>query len=250
MPEQDLSERPYLSLRPFCRMVAASSERARLVELDSVIATVVPVTPERSVVNSVTYASVEALERALVPLAATYAEAGIRAWTVWVPERDRAAQRLLEDAGHKLDAAPTAMALELRGAELSSSSDLHIDRNPPAVDVGRINDVAYGFDGDFTRAFSRRPEELNLYAGRVDGKAVACVGSIHHDGDCGIYLVATDPAARGRGLARELMTAALHDARAAGCESACLQSTTMGKPLYTRLGFRDFGAIQMWEKRN
>src|SRR2546422_2419818 len=145
MPERDLSERPYLSLRPFCRMVAASSERARLVELDGVIATVVPVTPERSVVNSVAYASVQALERALEPLTATYAEAGIRAWTVWVPERDRAAQKLLEDAGHKLDAAPTGMALDLRGVELSSSSDLHLDRDPSAGDVGRINDVAYGF---------------------------------------------------------------------------------------------------------
>jgi ribosomal protein S18 acetylase RimI-like enzyme len=250
MPEQDLSERPYMSLRPFCRMVAASSERARLFELDGLIATVVPVTPERSVVNSVAYASVEALTRALEPLAATYAEAGIRAWTVWVPERDRAAQKLLEDAGHELDAAPAAMALDLTGAKLPPSSDLDLDRNPPAGDVGRINDVAYGFDGDFTRAFSRRPEELNLYAARVDGKAVACVGSIHHDGDCGICLVATDPAARRRGLARELMTAALHDARAAGCKSASLQSTAMGKPVYTRLGFRDFGAIQMWEKRN
>jgi GNAT superfamily N-acetyltransferase len=250
MPERDLSERPYLSIRPFCRMVAASSEGTRLVELDGVIATVVPVTPERSVVNSVAYASVEALARALEPLAATYAEAGIRAWTVWVPERDRAAQKLLEDAGHKLDAAPTAMALDLKGLEPSSSSDLDLDRDPPAGDVGRINDVAYGFDGDFTRAFSRRPEELNLYAARIDGTAVACVGSIHHDGDCGIYLVATDPVARGRGLARELMTAALHDARAAGCKSASLQSTAMGKPVYTRLGFRDFGTIQMWERRN
>src|SRR2546421_232837 len=135
MRDRELSERPYLSLRPFCRMVAASSEGGRLVELDGVIATIVPVAPERSVVNS----------------------------------------------------------------------------------------AAYGFDGDFTRAFGQRPKELNLYAARIAGEAVACVGSIYEDGDCGIYLVATHPAARGRGLARELTTAALADARAAGCESASLQ---------------------------
>ena len=75
------------------------------------------------------------------------------------------------------------------------------------------------------------------------------MGSIYDQGDCGIYLVATDPAARGRGLARDLTTVALNDARAAGCTSASLQSTAMGKPVYTRLGFRDFGSIQMWEKR-
>jgi hypothetical protein len=45
------------------------------------------------------------------------------------------------------------------------------------------------------------------------------------------------------------MTVALQDGRAAGCESASLQSSAMGKPVYTRLGFGCFGAIQMWEKR-
>ena len=45
------------------------------------------------------------------------------------------------------------------------------------------------------------------------------------------------------------MIAALHEARGAGCESASLQSTAMGQPVYARLGFRDFGTIQMWEKR-
>jgi GNAT superfamily N-acetyltransferase len=249
MREQDLSERPYLSLRPFCRMVAASSEGARLVRLDGVIATIVPVTPERSVVNSVAYTSVEALEQALEPLAAGYATAGIRAWTVWVPEHDLAAQRLLAEAGHKLDATPAAMALDLEGFERSPSAHLDLDRDPPPSDIGRINDAAYGFNGDFTRAFSRRPEAVNLYAARLDGRAVACVGSIHDEGDCGIYLVATDPAAQGRGLARELMTAALQDGRAAGCRSASLQSTANGEPVYRRLGFRDFGTIQMWEKR-
>src|SRR2546426_9449770 len=175
MRERQLSERPYLSLRPFCRMVAASSEGGRLVELDGVIATIVPVAPERSVVNSVAYESGEAIEQALDPLAAAYAEAGIGAWTVWVPEHDHATQELLADAGHKLDATPRAMAIELGGFERSPGPDLDLDREPPARDIGRINDAAYGFDGDFTRAFGQRPKELNLYAARIAGEAVACV---------------------------------------------------------------------------
>jgi GNAT superfamily N-acetyltransferase len=249
MPEHELSKRPYLSLWPFCRMVAAASEDARLLELDGVIATIVPATPERSITNSVAYENTGALEQALDQLASAYHETGIRAWTVWVPERDRAAQDLLEGLGHELDARPAGMALELGEFDRAPSLDFELDRDPPAVDVGRLNDAAYGFDEEFTRAFARLPDELNVYAARVDGEAIACVGSIHDDGDCGIYMVATHPAARGRGLARELMTAALRDGRSAGCESASLQSTAMGKPLYARLGFRDFGAIQMWEKR-
>ena len=141
------------------------------------------------------------------------------------------------------------MAIELGQFERAPSLDFELDRDPPAADVGRINDVAYGFDGDFIRAFAQRPGELNLYAARVDGEAVACVGSIHDQGDCGIYLVATHPDGPRPGLARDLTTVALNEARDGGCESASLQSTAMGKPVYTRLGFRDFGAIQMWEKR-
>src|SRR3954447_1660530 len=222
MYEQDLSERPYRGLRPFCRMIAAASEGARLIELEGVVATVVPVTPDRSITNSVVYEHPEALEQALDLLAETYADAGIRAWTVWVPGHDREAARMLEESGHRLDAAPSAMALELDGFEGSPRPDLVLDTEPEAVEVGRINDAAYGMDGDFSRAFARRPAELRLYAARHDGRAVACVGALHEDGDCGIYLVATHPDAQGRGLASDLMAVALVEGRRDGCATASL----------------------------
>jgi GNAT superfamily N-acetyltransferase len=249
MPRHELSERPYRSLWPFCRMVASASESAHLVELDGVIAAVVPVSPDRSITNSVAYEHVDGLEQALGRLAALYADAGVRAWTVWVPERDQAAQRMLENAGHELDATPTAMALELGPFKGEPSPDLSLDTEPDAIEVGRLNDAAYGMDGDFERAFTRRPGELHLYAARQNGEAVACVGSVHDEVDCGIYLVATRPDARGRGFARDLVTVALNEARDAGCESASLQSTAMGKPIYSGLGFTDFGQLQMWERR-
>jgi GNAT superfamily N-acetyltransferase len=249
MREEELAERPYRSLRPFLRMVAAASEGARVLELDGVLASVVPVTPDRSVTNSVAFDDARALERALDGLAKAYAGAGVHAWTVWVPERDTAAQRLLEGAGHALDAMPAAMTLELAGFERRPSPDLDLTHAPSAGEIGAVNDAAYGFDGDFSRAFARRPDELRLYGARLDGQVVACVGAVHEHGDCGIYLVATLPEARGRGLARDLMSVALTEARAAGCETASLQSTPMGKRVYAGLGFRDFGAIQMWERR-
>jgi GNAT superfamily N-acetyltransferase len=168
---------------------------------------------------------------------------------VWVPGADKAAQRLLEGTGHRLDATPTAMAMELARFECSPGAELALDTEPDAHEVGRINDAAYGMDGDFERAFAKRPGELHLYAARQGDEAVACVGSVHDEVDCGIYLVATLPDARGRGLARDLVTIALNEGRDAGCETASLQSTSMGKPVYTRLGFSDFGPLQMWERR-
>jgi GNAT superfamily N-acetyltransferase len=248
MREADLPALPYRSLRPFVRMLAGTSAGATLLERDGVLASVVPVTPTRSITNSVVYEHPDALAGALGGLADAYAEAGVRAWTVWVPDHDAASQALLAEAGHALDATPAGMALELGSFERSPDPALDL-ATPTAEDVGSINDVAYGYGGDFVRAFTRRPEPLRVYGARANGRVASCVGAIHDDGDCGIYLVATLPEARGRSLARDLMIVALNEAREAGCETASLQSTAMGKPVYERLGFRDFGPIGMWERR-
>lgn len=244
----ELSERPYRSLRPFVQMLAETSAGASLLEPEGVLASIVPAAPERSITNSVVYEHPESLARALEGLAAAYADAGIRAWTVWVPDHDDDARRLLEEAGHTLDGTPAAMALELGSFERSPSVTLDLTR-PSAEDVGAINDAAYGYGGDFVRAFATPPEALRLYGARIDGRVVSCVGAIHDDRDCGIFLVATYQEARGRGLARDLMIVALNEARESGCQTASLQSTTMGKPVYAGLGFRDCGTIEMWERR-
>jgi GNAT superfamily N-acetyltransferase len=250
MSAEDLPERPYRSLWPYCRMLAQASDTAVLEERDGVIASVTPATPRRSVTNSVAYEKADALERALGWLGPLYAEAGVHAWTVWARGGDRAAERILDRAGHRLDATPAGMALELSGFAHTPRQALDLDPDPDPATIGAINDAAYGFDGDFSRAFARRPESLRLYVARFDGLAAACAGTVHEDGDCGVYMVATRPEFRGRGLAADLLAVALNEACEAGCETASLQSTAMGKPVYLRLGFRDFGPLEMWETRN
>jgi GNAT superfamily N-acetyltransferase len=237
------------SLHGFCTMLGDGSEESRTIALDGVIAAVVPATPERSVCNSVTYEEPEALARALEPLAEAYDRAGVKAWTVWVPEDDGRAQQVLEQAGHHLDATPAAMALELERLECEAPGGVELDPEPDISDVGRINDLSYGHGSEFEHALTRRPPNLHVWVARVDGRPAACAGAVHTGGDCGIYLVATVPEARGRGLARDLVTLALLHGREAGCTTASLQATAMGKPVYARLGFRDLGPIGMWERR-
>jgi hypothetical protein len=41
----------------------------------------------------------------------------------------------------------------------------------------------------------------------------------------------------------------LHDARERGCATTSLQATKLGHSIYARLGYRDVGAVQMWERR-
>jgi hypothetical protein len=45
------------------------------------------------------------------------------------------------------------------------------------------------------------------------------------------------------------MRRALVDARERGCTTTTLQATQMGQPVYSRLGYRDYGRVQMWERR-
>jgi GNAT superfamily N-acetyltransferase len=65
-----------------------------------------------------------------------------------------------------------------------------------------------------------------------------------------VYLVATLPEARGRGLATALVSHALREARTRGCATSSLQATARGRPVYERLGYRSIGAAQMWERRS
>ena len=82
-----------------------------------------------------------------------------------------------------------------------------------------------------------------------DDRPAACVAALNAADDCGIYLVATAPWARRRGLALGLMRQALRDARERGASTSSLQATQMGAPVYERLGYGDHGAIDMWERR-
>ena len=244
-------ERMLDSMRAHLRLIGRSSEGAHVVELDGVLGSVCPKVPERSYPNGVVYESEEALIAALPELARHYDDAGVLAWTVWVPEGDARAAAALADAGHLLDADPAAMTMDLADlAEPEGELDWRSgDDLMPTV--AAINDVAYPWEGtpfsDFT---SEHPHGTTVQYVAVDGDAaVAAVVILPVSGDASVWDVATLPQARGRGLARRLMHRALWEARERGCDMSSLQATKLGEPVYARLGYRSHGAIQMWERR-
>ncbi len=230
--------------------LARSSDGGRSLELDGVRASIVPACPARSVVNSVVYSDATELERHLPRLAEEYERAGVLAWTVWVPEHDRRAAQALEAAGHSFDAQPSAMVLALDGFEPPAAvAELDLIE-PDMASCARVNDIAYGFPGDFERAFSRLPDPpARLYLARVGGVPASTVVTYEEDGECGVYLVATLPEVRGRGLAGAMVAHALSEARERGCTTSSLQATARGRPVYERLGYRPVGALHMWERR-
>jgi ribosomal protein S18 acetylase RimI-like enzyme len=242
-------ERMLTSMRAFFRGVPGSSG-GRVLELDGVIASVTPAVPERSLPNSVVYEGQEQLAAALPKLAEAYDDAGVLAWTVWVPEHDTDARDLLADAGHVLDANPTAMIADLGEIGEPRPEDPEPDPRPTADDLGRVNDLAYGTGDSFQRMLGRGPlDPRHVYIARENGEPLATVVSADHDGDTSIWWVATVPEARGRGLAPGLMRRALAAGRARGNQVTTLQATKAGRPVYDRLGYRSLGAIEMWERR-
>ena len=219
-------------------------------ERDGILAAVVPATPERSMVNCVTYERSAELEPALGDLARIYDEAGVIAWTVWVPPCDREVARALEAAGHLLDATPEAMGMDLEAVARPEPSGEWTGQGDPGV-VAQINDRAYGYDGSFERAFAGFEDHgtLRFYAAELDGLPASCCVTVDVQEDCHMTLVATLPEARGRGMAGALMAHALVDGRERGLRTSTLVATKMGRPLYERLGYRGVGGLEIWERR-
>jgi len=248
LSDNELLERQFASLRVFVRAIGEGSPGGSVVERPGVTGSVSPAVPTRSIMNSVVYDHAGALEQAWDDLASAYDEAGVTAWTVWVAPGDEDAVRVLRERGHRLDAEPTAMAFELAGFRGEQAIDP--DPRPSGVESARLNDEAYGYAGDFERGIGSVMEDRgHLYIASADGRPASCAWALDASGDCGIFAVATTPAARGRGLAGGLIARALLDARERGCETSSLQSTRMGESVYERLGYRSLGKLGMWEHR-
>jgi ribosomal protein S18 acetylase RimI-like enzyme len=237
------------SLEHLYRLIGGASDGARLFERDGVLAAVVPVAPERSVLNAVTYAHPGALRNAYDELAAAYEQIGAQ-WTVWVHHGDDESAGLLRECGHVLDAEPEAMARALDDPPARPQLEDWTSEGS-MTDVAVINDLAYGYGTDsFRRALSGiSGDELRVYVARANGRPVACLMTVDDDSNTDISWVAVEPEARGRGLSGKLLAHALSDGAERGQRTSTLVSTKLGRPVYERLGFRGLGRLQMWERR-
>jgi GNAT superfamily N-acetyltransferase len=240
-------------IEAWLRVHAGGDGGGRMFEADGVAASIIPACPGRSVLNSVLFRDAGALGSAIDDLAAAYDAAGIHAWTVWVPDYEREAIELLADAGHRFDAEPAAMHLDLGALDVPQHGDLDWDAEADPAEVGRINDLAYGHGPHDGLAPAIAGQEassaVRLYRARVDGEVACVLEAIDVDGDCVIAWVATLEAHRGKRLAARLLGVALAEAAERGLRTSTLQATRMGYPVYDRLGYRAVCRLQMWERR-
>lgn len=245
-------ERQANSQRAFYRALAGGSPGARLVELDAVQATLVPIREWFSIFNSVLYTDPSSLERCHARLARAYAEAGIKAWTVWVPPTDAESGPMLASRGHRDDSTPMLFATDIQALDLSPAIELDLHPDPSWRLVAEVNDHAHGVLEPWSMAAvfqTMHDPASHLYIARRDGAPVSALIAREHQGDCYFWFVATVPGARGQGIASELMRHALRQAHQRGCTTTTLESTQMAETLYTNLGYHRLGRYTMWEQR-
>jgi GNAT superfamily N-acetyltransferase len=228
---------------------ASSSPRGTAVRFDAVRAALMPAIPQASIVNCVTYADPAQLSAHIDDLDDLYRGAGIHAWSVWTHESDQRARTILANARFVLDSDPMSMVLDLDGG-VAPPAELDWTPEPDVVQLANVVEPSYGFPrGMFAAGFPGLPAGVHCYLARHEGQPASVVMASDLDGDCGIFLVGTIPEARGLGLSTALMRRALADATERGCRTSTLQASKMGYPVYRRLGYRDLGRAELWERR-
>ena len=88
-------------------------------------------------------------------------------------------------------------------------------------------------------------ERFRVWVGRVEGRAVTTATACIAEGFVGVYAVATAPDARGHGYG-EAMTWV-----ATSCRPelpATLQASSMGRPIYERMGYRTIAEFTVWDR--
>jgi ribosomal protein S18 acetylase RimI-like enzyme len=110
----------------------------------------------------------------------------------------------------------------------------------------RVAGIGTGFPDAAVEAFSSLEASLSnpqyraqfRYIGYLEGNPVAASAMALDSGVAGIYAVATLPQARRKGIGRLMTVLPLLDARRHGYRTGVLQASSMGFPIYQKIGFR------------
>ena len=183
-----------------------------------------------------------------------------RGFSVWTRDLPVDADLLeaAEDAGLLTLDGPGApqMICRAKVPEQYISSEVSIDPVDGQDDIdhfARINGEAYtvyGMPAEASASHFNGPRALfapNVYAvlARVDGEPVGATMLLESHGIAGVYWVAVLEEARGRGVAAALVQHVTNVAFHLGAANVQLQASTMGEPIYRRLGYEELYRYQL-----
>ena len=247
MPDATLYATQWAGMVAQVRLFGEHGPRATLVEEHGMVASVMPTVPTSSLMNVALAVDPATTPAGLDQLAHRFRQAGAHKWGLWVdPQDDRAADRALEQ-GMFLDSRPAAMVAHLDELPFD---DAPANANPDLATVGRVNDLAYGStEPKLAPAIAALPDSVLTYGARHDDEIASVAMAFDVGSDTAVWLVATLPHARRKGLSRQTLQRLLLDARARGQQTASLQASAAGQPVYERLGFASVGSVHLYEER-
>jgi ribosomal protein S18 acetylase RimI-like enzyme len=231
-------------------LLGGNARNGSTLERDGLVASIVPSAPDSPALNAAVAIDPYRAPEALADLELRYGDAGVRRWAVWVDGAARDVTSELRRVGMGVASASPGMGAVI--GELSL--DLKLANAEPTADlktVGRVNDLAYGnVDSRLERTLDTLEEGvLKAYKAELNGAPAAVALALHHGSDCGVSFVATVPQARRHGLATQVMRSVLADAQRHDLETVTLQATELGERLYSQLGLRRLGPMELWEHR-
>lgn len=133
---------------------------------------------------------------------------------------------------HPIPFAPPAIDLEIRTVE--DIETLSLFRGVLAAGFGMPLSIAEKL---VTPGWLAQ-EAFELYVGFVDGVAAATSTLVPTPPTAGVYNVATLDRFRRRGIGLAMTWHCLSRGMALGCHLGALQASSMGRPVYERMGFR------------
>lgn len=183
----------------------------------------------------------------------------------WAAENnDESLMQILKAHNLSCQSSLPAMALNL-GSLNKQVYDANI--MVKAIDVHNLNDltqcisiIAHAFNGiaacpsstlelsKVINLFVRTITSGNMtfYLGYYQGNAVATGMALRHNEIATLHWIGTLPEYRNHGLGHAITHKALLDMQHAGCTHALLLASALGKPLYERMGFKEYALYNMY----
>ena len=121
------------------------------------------------------------------------------------------------------------------GVTVASLSEAGLDEFISVLEEGGLTtELAHCL---ISPSFAADPD-VRLFVGRLDGRLAGTSIAIRSRHASGVYNVGTLPSARRRGVGSALTWAAIDAGSAWECDTIVLQSSAMGLPMYSDMGFR------------
>ena len=148
-------------------------------------------------------------------------------------------------------ASPPAMAIDLAIlAEPTLPNGFELRQVTTEIELEQWQKtIATGFNlpAEVAQMFTLGPgKPIRFYTAFINGEVAGTSALVIHKGVPGIYCVSTLPQFRGRGIGAAITSRPLLDAQAEGYHVGTLQASSMGYPIYKKLGFFDVCKIEMF----